>query len=436
MYMLYIFLSFEVRSVNLDSWSPEQVAHMQHIGNSVARAVYEAHLPDNFRRPQSDSSVQAFIQAKYEQKRYIMKDWQPPKIEPRNWPTADDPVGKPKSKPKPAPMQPVVGGLQPPPCDGTAPGPALAEQPVRVKRATSPKPARPNGALGDLVDLAPPQHPHPPHVASTPNLAAASASIGTTDLLGLMSGPVPPLTSTVTTPGTGHDLQGLQNHVVPASVSPKPVDPSQHAGGDASLLGGSVSQDSGKKTTTDILALYSSGKNVGQGVTSNGIPPNQSLPQGGSPAFFMGGSALAPGQGSLAPSGMPPTYPQSGPAAYGGFASAAPMPQQVSGGFPQNQGFPNVQPGPGIPYGASMGQFHGMAAPQAYPGMYGQAAGVSPYAQGGMPQVPMGYQLPPGQTGSQVNQMGPMTNQFASMQMSGQNPGFAPASTLSNNLWR
>lgn len=68
----------KVKSVNLDSWTPEQVACLQQMGNSRGRAVYEANLPDNFRRPQTDSSLEAFIRAKYEQKKYIAREWVPP----------------------------------------------------------------------------------------------------------------------------------------------------------------------------------------------------------------------------------------------------------------------------------------------------------------------------------------------------------------------
>lgn len=49
------------------------------MGNSRARAVYEANLPDNFRRPQTDSALEVFIRSKYEHKKYIAKEWvQPP----------------------------------------------------------------------------------------------------------------------------------------------------------------------------------------------------------------------------------------------------------------------------------------------------------------------------------------------------------------------
>lgn len=70
----------KVKSVNLDSWSAEQVAMMMEMGNSRARAVYEANVPDGFRRPQTDSrSLENFIRAKYEQKKYIAREWIPPK---------------------------------------------------------------------------------------------------------------------------------------------------------------------------------------------------------------------------------------------------------------------------------------------------------------------------------------------------------------------
>lgn len=65
----------KVKSVNLDSWTPEQVGSIQNMGNSKARAVCEANLPDNFTRPQTDSALETFIRSKYEQKKYIAKEW-------------------------------------------------------------------------------------------------------------------------------------------------------------------------------------------------------------------------------------------------------------------------------------------------------------------------------------------------------------------------
>ena len=85
----------KVKSVNLDSWTPQQVAvglktfniwlkmfffqSMQQMQNSKARAVYEAGIPEDFRRPQTDSAVEAFVRQKYEKKKFIQPNWQPSK---------------------------------------------------------------------------------------------------------------------------------------------------------------------------------------------------------------------------------------------------------------------------------------------------------------------------------------------------------------------
>jgi stromal membrane-associated protein len=70
----------KVKSVNLDSWTAEQIASVQAMGNNRARAVYEANLPTGFRRPQADSALESFIRAKYEQRKWIANEWIPPEI--------------------------------------------------------------------------------------------------------------------------------------------------------------------------------------------------------------------------------------------------------------------------------------------------------------------------------------------------------------------
>lgn len=62
-----------VKSVNLDQWTAEQIASMQAIGNNKARSVYEAELPESFRRSQTDSAMEQFIRAKYEQQKWKSK---------------------------------------------------------------------------------------------------------------------------------------------------------------------------------------------------------------------------------------------------------------------------------------------------------------------------------------------------------------------------
>ena len=52
---------------------------MQQMGNSKARAVYEANLPDGYRRPaQNDQAMEAFIRQKYEKRKYIAAEWSSP----------------------------------------------------------------------------------------------------------------------------------------------------------------------------------------------------------------------------------------------------------------------------------------------------------------------------------------------------------------------
>ena len=57
------------------------------MGNSRARAVYEANLPEGFRRPQTDAQLDTFIRAKYEKKKYVAREWVPQKAPdlPEGW---------------------------------------------------------------------------------------------------------------------------------------------------------------------------------------------------------------------------------------------------------------------------------------------------------------------------------------------------------------
>ncbi|XP_034387177.1 stromal membrane-associated protein 1-like [Cyclopterus lumpus] len=63
-----------VKSVNLDQWTTEQMQSIQDMANTNARQLYEANLPENFRRPQTDQAVEFFIRDKYEKKKYYSKN--------------------------------------------------------------------------------------------------------------------------------------------------------------------------------------------------------------------------------------------------------------------------------------------------------------------------------------------------------------------------
>lgn len=57
--------------MNLDQWTQEQIQCMQEMGNGKANRLYEAYLPETFRRPQIDPAVEGFIRDKYEKKKYM-----------------------------------------------------------------------------------------------------------------------------------------------------------------------------------------------------------------------------------------------------------------------------------------------------------------------------------------------------------------------------
>lgn len=100
-----------VKSVNLDTWTPEQVVSLQQMGNSRARAVYEAQMPDGFRRPQTDSALETFIRAKYEQKKYVAREWVQPSPPKANWDKEiDEELEKQKRKKKGLPATTATNG--------------------------------------------------------------------------------------------------------------------------------------------------------------------------------------------------------------------------------------------------------------------------------------------------------------------------------------
>lgn len=62
-----------VRSCTLDSWTDEQAAVMEKVGNQISNAYWEACLPPDYRRPATDDlqGLSKFIRAKYEYKKWV-----------------------------------------------------------------------------------------------------------------------------------------------------------------------------------------------------------------------------------------------------------------------------------------------------------------------------------------------------------------------------
>jgi len=60
-----------IKSIDLDTWTPEQVACVQRWGNKRANAYWEAHLRPGHMPP--DHKIESFIRSKYESKRWAME---------------------------------------------------------------------------------------------------------------------------------------------------------------------------------------------------------------------------------------------------------------------------------------------------------------------------------------------------------------------------
>jgi len=183
----------KVKSVNLDSWTPEQMANMQDWGNRRAGMYWECFLPKDFHRPQTNSAVETFIRNKYEHKKYAKKDGLPPKSNASEMAapsastkqeksTAPDPttaVSRPKAQPKTA--TPVAAPIAPQPNPPSADLLSL-DTPNPVPAQPPPQPVSHSSSLADeLIDFGAFQAPQGlGHTPSTQFQQLASLSQTTT----------------------------------------------------------------------------------------------------------------------------------------------------------------------------------------------------------------------------------------------------------------
>ncbi|XP_014294743.1 stromal membrane-associated protein 1 isoform X1 [Halyomorpha halys] len=228
----------KVKSVNLDTWTPEQVVSLQQMGNSRARAVYEANLPDSFRRPQTDSALESFIRAKYETKKYIAQEWVPPPLPKINWDKELDEEAERARKKK------------------------------REIKNTVPIP------VPKKIDVIPQALPKP-H-SSPKNREGKSRnrdSIGATDLLGLD-------TPTSDLPSNSDDVFTSFLSAAPVSKRSQEeesffnqsLSPPATSSNDANSTSSQGTASSGKLTTDSILALYAKGPPI---PVNNFVQPQQ-----------------------------------------------------------------------------------------------------------------------------------------------------------------
>ncbi|CAH1774862.1 unnamed protein product [Owenia fusiformis] len=242
----------KVKSVNLDTWTPEQIASVEDMGNSRARAVYEANIPDGFRRPQTDSALESFIRAKYETKKYIAKEWVPPKPRTQKYDSNPKLVEEKKEKKRPKP-----------------------KSSVQLSNATVNRPETSKASPPKAEVKAP---------AATPQTQTASA----VDLLGLdtpsVSNNVDPFgdflaASTTPNPNVNAQQAPAQQQQQPVASAVPQSQPLQNGGAtEENLFGESKeSQEKSQSTKDSILALYGNAQQPQQQMF--GVPGGVYVPQ-------------------------------------------------------------------------------------------------------------------------------------------------------------
>ncbi|XP_010871235.2 stromal membrane-associated protein 1 [Esox lucius] len=356
-----------VKSVNLDQWTAEQIQSIVDMGNTKARQIYEANLPDTYRRPQTDQAVEFFIRDKYEKKKYYSK----------NVTNGASPKDKETKREKESDKGSKISYN------------AKSEETRQVPKASPVKiPDPPVNLLG--LDA--------PTLAPANNVSAAVATSNDLDIFGpMVSNPLPSFTAAAQFSQVSPSATANPPTQAPA-VTPSPGS----AAGDMDLFseggsaGGCKGEDAGAKkplSKDSILSLYGS-------ASMSQMPQHQQAPAAG---MYMN-----PGPMQF-PVGMAQQQVPAGYQAFPGMGAAVP-PTTVMGAM----------------MGHNTGMMVGMTMPNGFMGQ-APAAGVMGMAprmmgqQGGMPagMVPAQgvYALHPGQQG-QWN-MGQMNQQMSGMSLNG-----------------
>ncbi|XP_072821592.1 stromal membrane-associated protein 1 isoform X3 [Vicugna pacos] len=369
-----------VKSVNLDQWTPEQIQCMQDMGNTKARLLYEAHLPENFRRPQTDQAVEFFIRDKYEKKKYYDKN----AIALTNKEKEKKKEEKKREKEPEKPVKPLT----------TEKLQKKEDQQLEPKRSTSPKKAA--EPTVDLLGLEAP--------VTNGNTATVPALNDDLDIFGpMISNPLP---ATVMPPAQGTSS-------VPAAATLSTV-----TSGDLDLFTEQTtkSEEVAKKQLSKdcILSLYGAG----------------TVQQQGAPGMFMG------------PTNIP--FTSQAPAAFQGFpAMGVPVPAApglVGNVMGQSA---NMMVGMPVPNGFMGGAQTGvMPLPQGVAGPQGAMVGPmsAPQSKFGLPPA----QQPQWNLSQVNQQMAGMSLGGGSPAVGfGQPPsttagwsGGASGQTLSTQLWK
>ncbi|XP_058952709.2 stromal membrane-associated protein 1 isoform X3 [Pocillopora verrucosa] len=388
-----------VKSVNLDSWTPEQMDSIQQWGNKRAAEFWECYLPSDFRRPQTDSTVEAFIRSKYERKQYLKKDGLPPTRSTSSSAKETKSSDKRKRREKKeegisiTPLK-IEAEKKVAPAVSSVAQPRPHSHPPPVK---APEPAKP-AALVDLLSLDTP----------APAPARAPAPVSSAGLLNSLAQPMPAASQPAKT-----GLESELNTQVP-----------QESNQESLLKDDSTTN---KSTKDSIMALYAP-KTQGSQPQMYGVPggmyippqqhQQQPLPNQHPAMFNRMGAGPPQGVGAVPPHGMPvgmgvPRQPA--------FMQQQQQQQQVAQIQQQMQQMRLKQQMP--PQQMNM--------PNGNPNMF--ASAQPSVSNGWMPQQPMSF---PQQQHPQFVTTGPIPNGMAGY---GAYPmGSVPGSgqTLSHQLWK
>ncbi|XP_038834971.1 stromal membrane-associated protein 1-like [Salvelinus namaycush] len=399
-----------VKSVNLDQWTAAQIQSIVDMGNSKSRQLYEANLPDTYRRPQTDQAVEFFIRDKYEKKKYYSK----------NMTNGHSPKDKESKREKETDRGTKLSYN------------AKSEETRHAPKASPVKTAEPPVNLLGL---------DAPTPAPANNGSAASTASNDLDIFGpMVSNPLP---------SSNAAAQFSQaSSSTPASTPTQPPAATPSSGsvqGNLNLFsetgggGGIKGEDTGAKkplSKDSILSLYGN-------TSMPQMPQHQQAPPAG---IYMN-----PAQMQF-PVGIPQQQVPAGYQAFPGMGTGMP-PTTVMGAMMAQNGAAMMGHNTGMMVGMTMPNgFMGQAPAAGMVGMAPRMMGVPQGGMGGMvpAQGMQGmYAVQPGQQGHWS--MGQMNQQMSGMSLNGAGGAMAfgqPASTmggwaaapsgqtLSNQLWK
>lgn len=361
------------------------------MGNSRARAVYEAMLPDGFRRPQTDSSLESFIRAKYEHKKYLAREWVPPPPPKVDWDREiDEEIERQKRKKKSSSS--AVGSV------GTGAGLSLSSP---LGSGGSAAANKKSSATSNSSSSATGASSSSSSSSSVPKLKAPASSLKSSSRNS---------TSSATEAGTGQAASGTTT-----------LNTSGNSSAGADLLGLSLNESTGGGGNSSSI----SGTSTANGSANNGIDllerkSNATDDLAKAEADFFNQSASGAGIGgdagsskltkdkimALYGSGPAPTMAGAGAfggGGFGGFQQATAPATVATGGLgPAGSTFPsavNMQPfNNGQPTNA-FGAFQTFPTSAAIGGASGMMNGNQPPLAGGQYVMPHGQPMMYGTNG-------------------------------------